>query len=185
MTLAWHVDYWDYLGWKDPFASKLWTDRQRACVKAIKSKQTYTPMLVAGGTHSSNIQAITQAAEKALAEEQSISLALTAKLAGGKLTLNVTTKKLKDLPAGTKLYAAIAEDGIATKCTSGENSGRELHEGSVARALCEPKDVAERVSWTVAVDAKWNVGKLRAIVFAQDAANWQVFEATQTIVPKK
>ena len=181
----WHVDYWDYLGWKDPFASKAWTDRQKACVKAIQSKQTYTPMLVAAGTHNSNIDAIKQAAEKMLAEEQSITLALTAKLAGGKITLSATTKKLKELPAGTKLFAAIAEDGLVTKCTAAENKGRELHEGSVARALGEPKDVADKVSWTIAVDAKWNVAKLRAVVFAQDPSSWKVLEAAQTIVPPK
>ena len=49
----------------------------------------------------------------------------------------------------------------------------------------DEKDVADKASWTVAVDAKWNAAELRAIVFAQDPATWRVFEAAQTAVPAK
>lgn len=52
LGLSWHVDYWDYLGWKDVFASKSNTQRQYAYARALKERQVYTPQAVINGrTH--------------------------------------------------------------------------------------------------------------------------------------
>ena len=48
IALAWHVDYWDRLGWRDPFASRLATDRQRAYARAL-GDEVFTPALVVDG----------------------------------------------------------------------------------------------------------------------------------------
>lgn len=47
--LAYHVEYWDYLGWKDPFASSLWTVRQRAYGQSLQQDSIYTPQVVVQG----------------------------------------------------------------------------------------------------------------------------------------
>ena len=49
IALALHVDYWDYIGWKDSFASPKFTDRQRAYAHAKGSKTIYTPQFIIGG----------------------------------------------------------------------------------------------------------------------------------------
>ncbi len=49
LPLALHVDYWDYIGWKDTFASPAYTKRQRGYAAAAKSRSIYTPQLVVGG----------------------------------------------------------------------------------------------------------------------------------------
>lgn len=49
IALAWHVDYWDYLGWKDEFASPEYSDRQRAYARAKGERTIYTPQMVIGG----------------------------------------------------------------------------------------------------------------------------------------
>ena len=46
LLVAWHVDYWDKLGWPDKFASKTNSDRQRAYAKAFKSTKIYTPQMI-------------------------------------------------------------------------------------------------------------------------------------------
>lgn len=52
LGLSWHVDYWDYLGWKDVFASKANTQRQYAYARSLKESQVYTPQAVINGrTH--------------------------------------------------------------------------------------------------------------------------------------
>src|SRR5260370_1298325 len=48
IALAWHVDYWDALGWRDPFARRVWTERQRKYAKALNG-EVYTPALVVNG----------------------------------------------------------------------------------------------------------------------------------------
>tara|TARA_B100000780_G_scaffold158660_1_gene110933 strand:+ start:720 stop:1418 length:699 start_codon:yes stop_codon:yes gene_type:complete len=49
IALAWHVDYWDYIGWKDSFASPVFTERQRAYAHAQKQRMVYTPQLIVNG----------------------------------------------------------------------------------------------------------------------------------------
>jgi len=51
ITLAYHVDYWDYIGWADTFGAKANTDRQRAYAAAWQSNNIYTPELVVNGAH--------------------------------------------------------------------------------------------------------------------------------------
>lgn len=49
VVLAFHVDYWDYMGWKDPFASSMWTVRQKAYVESLRLDALYTPQVVVQG----------------------------------------------------------------------------------------------------------------------------------------
>ena len=49
VPVAFHVDYWDHLGWRDPFSSRSWTQRQMTYVKQMKLSSAYTPQVVVGG----------------------------------------------------------------------------------------------------------------------------------------
>lgn len=49
IALSLHVDYWDYIGWKDTFANPQYTKRQKAYAKAVSSRMIYTPQMIIGG----------------------------------------------------------------------------------------------------------------------------------------
>src|ERR1700733_1912152 len=49
IALAWHVDYWNNLGWRDPYAQRSWTDRQRRYADQLRD-EVYTPALVVNGS---------------------------------------------------------------------------------------------------------------------------------------
>ncbi len=49
ITLSYHVDYWDYIGWKDPFATKQFTQKQYTYAEKFKSRSVYTPQAVING----------------------------------------------------------------------------------------------------------------------------------------
>jgi len=68
VVLTFHVDYWDYVGWKDPFGSSQWTVRQKAYVEALGLDAIFTPQVVVqgqaqciGNDENALIQAITDA----------------------------------------------------------------------------------------------------------------------------
>src|SRR4051812_29577801 len=50
LALGLHVDYWDYIGWKDPFAQRAHTDRQRSYSRTLNQRFVYTPQMVIDGT---------------------------------------------------------------------------------------------------------------------------------------
>src|SRR5471030_1071545 len=50
VALSFHVDYWDYIGWKDRFASQEMTERQRVYARVLKQRYVYTPEMVVDGT---------------------------------------------------------------------------------------------------------------------------------------
>ena len=132
--LAFHVDYWDRLGWADPYASAASTRRQYAYAKAFGSEQVYTPQMVVNGRSEfvgSNRARAADAIKSALKQPAAAVVDLTAKRDGRTLTITYAVKA----PAGSVLTLAAAERGLATKVRRGENAGKTLRHENVVRAF--------------------------------------------------
>src|SRR5262249_23216283 len=135
--LAFHVDYWDDLGWKDPFGSAANSKRQSDYVAAFGGEGAYTPEMVVNGrtgfVGSRRDQAqreITRALEQpATADVRIIS---AAQMPDGSVTVLV---HVRGADARDRAVAALAERAIEHKIGAGENHGRTLHHGEVVRAL--------------------------------------------------
>src|SRR5436305_2977651 len=81
IPLAFHVDYWDSLGWRDPFSSAEWTQRQARYARTMHLNSAYTPQAVVNGTREfigSNKSVLKAALEKASNEKPRTEIALTA-----------------------------------------------------------------------------------------------------------
>jgi hypothetical protein len=127
VALAWHVDYWNHLGWRDPFATPFATDRQRAYATRLHD-EVYTPGLVVNGA------AIVVGSERpavAAAIARAAPLLVPATLVrdadGLSATLGATAVPLSALLA---LYAPER----TTPVGAGENSGRQLREYHIVTA---------------------------------------------------
>jgi hypothetical protein len=125
VPLAFHVDYWDRLGWRDPFASKEWIARQYQYSANWKNESVYTPGFVLDGREWVG---------------RSIPTAATEKVGVLKLSIN-NQKVIADFAASggdTKdvdLHLATLGFDLATRVTAGENSGRNLRQDFVVLAL--------------------------------------------------
>lgn len=146
-ALAFHVDYWDNLGHKDPFGAAAWSERQRAYAAAWKKSGLYTPQMVVNGAAEFN------GSDRAKATRE-IDTALAAP-GPVKVTLTARTGKADDKPGavevgyavtgaarGSKLVVVLTEDGLATSVKRGENAGRTLKHAGVVRVL-ESKTLGE------------------------------------------
>ena len=137
IALAYHIDYWDYIGWKDPLGLKAATLRQRAYAKSMHSRQIFTPQLIVDGTVSvvgSDEGAVTAAIKEAqrAARNQPQAIAIGLRPDGGDLILN--------LPASPGVGAASIwlvafDDRHVTDIPRGENSGRTLVDIHAVRAI--------------------------------------------------
>lgn len=136
VALSFHVDYWDYIGWKDPFAQAAFTARQRDYSRALAQRYVYTPQMVVDGrlqgvgSEKSTINGlITQAARQRGSEAANRpSLRLdgdTVRIEGGKV----------DPAASAIVWLAVFEPEHKTAVRRGENAGRNLGNYNVVREM--------------------------------------------------
>jgi len=134
VALAYHVDYWDYIGWKDPFASREATERQRRYTAALGNRFLYTPeMVIDGGRDATGSDRDTVAELIGAREKDTKKLALT-------LTEKTADKYAVGIPAssltgGATVWLAVFDREHATPVAHGENEGRTLKEFNIVREL--------------------------------------------------
>jgi hypothetical protein len=156
VALSFHVDYWNDLGWRDPYSAAAWTERQHQYARALGDSRVYTPQLVVGGTAGmvgSNVNAVTTNIKKTARPAL-----LPAKASWTRDAVEITTTA----PAGADVLVAVFENARTNKVPRGENSGRSLVHRNVVRKL---ERVGKSGAVKISIDPTWkDVG---AVVFAQ------------------
>jgi hypothetical protein len=174
IVLEEHVDYWDTLGWKDPFSSEAATARQQEYSEAFGGRQAYTPQMIVDG-HAEFVGSAESAALPAIrAAGAAPKPAVSLSWADGE----VLAIRVGPLANGMKgdtpeVFVAIAENMLHSNVKRGENAGRALEHDGVARALIPAGKIengSNGFSSTIAVRAAhgWNAANLRAVVFVQE-----------------
>lgn len=141
VALSFHVDYWDYLGWRDRFGSARFTARQKARQAAGSSPFVYTPQVVVNGA---DYQAWRRMAEPArLARtgqpaQADIHLAVEPRNGGLAVQLEAATKGSSGRMLPAVAYLALVENGLASDITAGENGGHRLLHDFVVREWVGP-----------------------------------------------
>ncbi len=164
--LAFHVDYWDSLGWRDRFASADYSDRQRRRVQAAGGDTVYTPQVMVGA----DVRVAWQSAERF---EQALQGARAD--AGGRLELQwsglqarLDVSGFEDAHGAPQVWLARYRDGQATEVGRGENKGATLHHERVVTDLWGPWPGSAgsfpRVASMAAVAGSWGL-----VAFVQDS----------------
>jgi hypothetical protein len=190
IPLAMHVDYWNDLGWDDPFSSHQFSERQGEYAEAFRKHGVYTPQMVVDGVKEFNggdeglaLEALNEAAREPKAE---VRLARATAQAGDSVALSVGIEGLPKQTEGEPVYVllAVTESGLSSDVARGENSGRKLMHVGVVRVLKQLGTLpdarggafkAEAV--VVPVEKGWRRENLRAVVFAQERGTRRVLAA--------
>jgi hypothetical protein len=145
VPLSLHVDYWDYIGWKDPYAKPAFSGRQRKLTQLQRLAFVYTPQVMLQGRdfRGWRTPAFDEAVARINAEpaRARISLALAA-VEAGRLHVDLEARLLD--PAHLKdaaLYVASYENRLASRVTAGENRGRTLKHDYVVMEWLGPYDL--------------------------------------------
>ena len=144
VPLSLHVDYWDYIGWKDPYAKRAFSDRQRKLSQLQKLAFVYTPQVMLQGSDFPGwgSPAFDSAVERINARKAKARLELSiASLKGDRITLE-TLAELAD-PAHGKdavVYVAAYENKLSSAVTAGENRGRTLDHDYVVLEWQGPRE---------------------------------------------
>ena len=167
LALSFHVDYWDRLGWKDPFSSPAATERQQRYAELLSLATVYTPQMVvdgrwqAVGSDYAEVQRALDAAGHTVAQVP-VALAIDRGLAQIKLGA-----------AGDPVSGAVLLIGFdrrhVTAVQRGENSGRTLAHVDVVRGIEQVAQFRGQAS-VIEVPIHWSCDRLAAIVQAPDGA---------------
>jgi hypothetical protein len=185
VPIALHVDYWDYIGWKDQFATPSFGQRHRATVHANGSKTVYTPELFVNGAQARDWRQYTNFVQRVKQINAQPALAnIRLEIHSKNRETNVKVQ-FKTPISGTQGYVAVLEDKLITKVTKGENAGATLKEERVVRHWFGPyvlntttngTDISR--SFTLPNDSIQ--AHLSVAAFVQQANSGDVLQATAT-----
>jgi hypothetical protein len=189
IVLEEHVNYWDRLGWKDPFSSEAATERQREYAGPLDRDEIYTPQMVVDGrakfVGSSESEALHAVRVAGASPKPAVALSWTQ---DGQLSISVPPLANAGRGAASDVYLAITESRLQSDVKHGENSGQVLKHDGVVRQLSivgQMESGASEFTSTIPVRTppEWNRANLRAVVFVQDKRSLRILAAAEVLFP--
>lgn len=186
IVLSEHVDYWNRLGWKDPYSSNEFSLRQSSYAQVFRNTSVYTPQMVINGQY----ELIGSDKEKALGlikkstnSFYKINLDYKENIKNSlDLTLNIskTDSTLSNNDINDVLLV-VTEDKLESSVIKGENAGRKLHHTGVVRKLSVISEMPNKItsnthqiSTQVLLSDKWQRNNLKIVAFVQNHKTLQI-----------
>lgn len=190
IAMSEHVDYWNYIGWADPFSSAAFSSRQESYAGAFGSERIYTPQMVVDGQVEfvgNNLSKAREAIARA-ARESKADVRIEARTDSSKddraIRLSVSVSDVPQINRGdvAETILAITEDNLSSNVSRGENAGRRLAHNAVVRELRALGRVDEATGsfageTTVMIADGWKRDNLRVVIFVQERAHRRVLGA--------
>jgi len=191
-VLSEHVDYWNHIGWKDPYSASFYSQRQSAYAKRFGLDSVYTPQMVVDGTSEfvgSNSSQADKAFRKALGVPKiAIHLSSISAETPNTLRAHIETGTLEASfgPREADVYVAIALNQAESQVSAGENAGHRLAHVSVVRSLRKIGALKQGQFLAQDVQLKLDPGSdsrnLRLIAFVQEPRQGRVLGAASKLV---
>ena len=188
IVLSEHVDYWNSIGWKDPYSAEFFSKRQGAYASQFRANSVYTPQMVVDGSAElvgSDTSRVNQALEKARS-----TIKIPVRLSSVSYDKGVMRARVEvgASPRPAEVFVALALNHAESQVSRGENSGRHLTHVAVVQQLEKVGSLETGKEFVkdieVKLDAGTNPANLRAIAFVQEPGPGKVLGATQHQQPK-
>ncbi len=183
IPLAFHVTYWDYIGWQDRFASERHDERQRRIAGNNRQSTIYTPQFVLNGDDYRAYNQFAQNLGHIIAQTASVDLKLTARVNSAEnvdveVEADISRSKIKDVA----IYLAVFENDLSSQVEDGENEGESLHHDFVVRQLYGPyiRSMPEgraSIQQDVTFEPDWKNQDIGLVAFAQNPHTGEVLQA--------
>lgn len=172
IPLGFHVDYWDYQGWRDRFSSHAFTERQENYATHFKLDGPYTPQMVVDGSDQfvgSSVGRAQEAIAQAAVQPQKADVQLSRAPDGIAVHIHA------EPGTAGNVMLAISEDNLSTHVGGGENGGRELRHAAVVRDLRQIGKLVNgnfegQISGKKPLPKDWKPQDVHYVVFVQSAA---------------
>jgi hypothetical protein len=181
VPISLHVDYWDYLGWKEPFAQPGFSERQSWLVRTNGHKTVFTPHFFVSGKEVRDWRGdLDDELKRVIAQPARADIRIRAESTGPG-TLSVAASATVPLPdEQLALFVVLTEDKLTSRVSAGENRGVTLTHDHVVREWIGPIALNAghaAVKQTVTTRSNWNSAQLGIAAFVQDLRTGQVLQA--------
>ena len=186
--MAFHVDYWNRLGWHDPFSDPAYSRRQRQYARALGGPaRIYTPQMIVNGVEGfvgSNREQAYESINRMLSgQDEEIGLVLEADADETGKRIGVSYR-VEGKPEEAILNVVLLEDGITREITRGENAGRRLNHERVVRAFKSVSlDLPGKGRLEVSLPESIDLNRVDIVGFVQDPESMAVLGAGQAPLP--
>ncbi|MEM6728610.1 MAG: DUF1223 domain-containing protein [Pseudomonadota bacterium] len=175
IALALHVDYWDYIGWKDEFADPRFTERQKGYARAAGARSIYTPQMVIGGVdHVVGTRPGEVAAHLARHFQKAPLVEIDAERSGDRFEL--TAQGQGAISGGVDIFIATYRPASRVEIKRGENAGRTLTYANVVTSWTQARPWNGRGTYELA--AAVPAGE-PAVVLFQRAGHGEIIGAVE------
>lgn len=182
-ALSFHVDYWNRLGWADPFSDKTYSERQRVYSSVLKGNSVYTPQMIVNGEKAfvgSDKNELEAAMSESIKIKSKVSLqALTMSLVDGKM-LTINYELTGDF-SDCKINFALVSKSETTQIKRGENEGRTLVNENVVRQFISKNASMEGKILFANIPSNLK-NNLIVIAFVQQNSNLKIIGAAMSEV---
>jgi hypothetical protein len=178
IVLSEHVDYWDHLGWSDPYSAPMFSRRQESYAERFGLTGPYTPQMVVDGV-----------TEFVGSDGHRATSAIASAAKAGKVNLRLSRAganvhvEIDSAPHGGNVYMVLADSGATSQVLRGENRGRKLHHVAVVRRMEQIGKWNGRAPFTKDV----SVGEIakggRLVAFVQDPGSGRIWGSAMDIRP--
>ena len=189
IPMAFHVTYWDYIGWKDLFANQQFDERQREQARNNKLATIYTPQFVLSGDDYRSYATFGEDVNKLAAEKATVAISLSVDTSSDEkdidmmkldLSADISMSEVEDVG----FYLVVIEDNLKSEVDEGENDGRKLHHDYVVRQLLGPYYQSEQESklrreQTIILQPEWKRDDISIVAFAENPKTGEVLQAVR------
>lgn len=185
-ALSFHVDYWNSLGWRDPFSHAEFTARQEIYAEALSTRM-YTPQMIVNGSVEfvgSDAARAGKSLDAALSETATSSVVLKAGIGVASRSIKVTAE-VEGHQSGDYLNVALVERSVSVSVRRGENGGRTLRHDNVVRSFRSIRmDAGGGMSLSLDLPEGVDVGRLSLIAYVQEVPAMRITGAASAVVPR-
>lgn len=192
IVLSEHVDYWNHIGWTDPYSSAAYSQRQSTYGNRLRLESVYTPQMVVDGSDEfvgNDSHEATQAFEKAAARTKIPVQISRATLEGNVVKAHLETGSLPAQSRKADVVFVVALNYAESQVARGENSGRRLTHVAVVRALVKAASLSDGQSFSqdvsVKLENRMDPSQLRVIAFLQESGQGRILGATVAQLSKQ
>jgi len=188
IPLAFHVTYWDYIGWKDRFAKKQFDSRQRNLAQKKRKSTVYTPQFIFSGEDFRLHARFNNAVNKFVEQKAQVNLVLKVNKRVNKQVDELRIHLASDISAAEvenmDIYIAVVENNLSSDVRDGENEGRKLQHDYVVRQLAVLYSQKKSQKYLekehiIALDPEWKKQDLSIVAFAENSQTGEILQAVK------